>query len=102
VSVPVTDPAHRPNRSFEGPQHAPFPGYVQTDAQRDRWSVCAAICAHVSELFEPSGRPDPGFVWTGTRALYRTDIPTGDPDPDAPVPGDWHGPVLRQLGVAES
>ena len=101
MSEPVTDSPARGNRRMEGPQFAPIPGYVQTDAQRDRWYVCASIVTEMSAALEPSGEPDPRFVWTGTRALYRSDIPTGDPDPDAPTLGDWHGPALEAAAAGE-
>jgi hypothetical protein len=65
-------------RRMEGPQFAPFPGYVQTPEQRHRWEVCARASTLLSALHEPSGRPDSGFVWVTTRALYYSDIPTGE------------------------
>jgi hypothetical protein len=102
MSEPVTDPGGRENLALEGPQFAPLPGYVQTDDQRARWYVCAAIVAELSAALEPGGRPNPRFVWAGTRALYKTDIPTGEPDPDAPVPGDWHGQALEALARGEA
>ena len=64
-------------RGFEGPEFAPFPGYIQTPAQRRRWTVCARIVSLLSARFEPTGRPDSRFVWVGTRALYNSDTPTG-------------------------
>lgn len=101
VSVPVTDPEARLPRAFEGPRFAPFPPSVQTQEQRDRWYVCAAIVTHLSAQLEPSGQPDGRWVWTATRALYNSDIPTGEPDPDVEIPGDWHGPALEALAAAQ-
>jgi hypothetical protein len=95
----VVQPA---SRSFEGPQFAPFPDYAQTDEQRDRWYLCAAIVSAMSAQFEPSGRPDARFVWVATRALYKSDTPTGEIDEEtrAALPGDWHGPAMAALGVS--
>jgi hypothetical protein len=33
----------------------------------------------MSELCEPSGAADSQYVWFTTCALYKSDIPTGDP-----------------------
>lgn len=74
-------------RRMEGPQFAPFPGYVQTSEQRRRWEICADAATTLSTLCEPNGRPDSGFVWVTTRALYGSDIPTGELPPEGAVPG---------------
>lgn len=71
-----------PSRSFEGPEFAPYPGHIQTPEQRERWDVCAGIVSTMSSCFEPSGRPDPRFVWVGTRSLYKSDTPTGVATPE--------------------
>ena len=65
-------------RRMEGPQFAPFPGWVQTPEQRRRWELCAEGATVLSRLHEPTGRPDSRFVWVTTRALYNSDIPTGE------------------------
>jgi hypothetical protein len=74
----ATDNGYVLPRRMEGPQFAPFPGYVQTPEQRRRWEVCADAAATLSALHEPSGGPDSRFVWVTTRALYNSDIPTGE------------------------
>ena len=66
-----------------GPLHAPFPSYVQSEEERQRWRVCAALAIAASVECEPDGRPDARFVRYGTRGLYHSDMSTGDPDPEA-------------------
>jgi hypothetical protein len=56
-----------------------YPPYVRMAEQRERWDVCEEVAEATSRLHEPSGEPDRTFVWFTTRALYRSDIPTGTP-----------------------
>jgi hypothetical protein len=71
-----------PSRSFEWLAFASYPVYIRTPGQRERWDVCAGIVSTMSSWLEPSGRPDPRFVWVGTRALYKSDTPTGEATPE--------------------
>jgi hypothetical protein len=71
----ATDNGYVLPRRMEGPLYAPYPGYIQTPDQRERWDVCAEVVSTASSWFEPSGRPDSRFVWVGTRALYSSDTP---------------------------
>lgn len=66
--------------SLDGPPLAPYPPYVQTEAQRHRWDVAYEIAASASALYEADGRPDSRVTWYGTRALYNSDTPTGESD----------------------
>lgn len=54
-----------------------YPPYVQTAEQRERWDVCVEAAEATSRKSEPSGKPDKIFVWTCTRSLYHSDMPTG-------------------------
>jgi hypothetical protein len=78
-----------PSHPFAGPEFAPYPGYIETAEQRERWDVSAGIVSALSSRFEPSGRPDSRFVWMGTRALYKSDMPPGELDEMAVEPGSW-------------
>jgi hypothetical protein len=42
---------------------------------------CAGIVSTMSSWYEPSSRPDPRFVWVGTRAPYKSDTPTAEATP---------------------
>jgi hypothetical protein len=55
---------------------------VRTPADRARWDICLKTATAMSELCEPSGAADSQYVWFTTCALYKSDIPTGDP-PDS-------------------
>jgi hypothetical protein len=74
---------------FAGPEFAPYPGYIQTPEQRERWDVCAGIVSTLSSRFEPTGRPDPRFVWLATRSLYSSDMPPSELNELAIEPGSW-------------
>jgi hypothetical protein len=78
----TTDNGYLHLSSHDGPEFAPYPGYIQTPEQRERWDICAAIMSTMSSQHEPTGRPDPRFVWVGTRALYNTDAPMGEATPE--------------------
>jgi len=43
------------------------------------WDVSYAAAEATSALHDPSGVADSTFVWYATRALCRSDIPTGSP-----------------------
>lgn len=65
--------------SFDGPELAPYPPYVQTASDTKRWDAAYGIAEGLSRQFEPDGEPDPVWVWNTTRALYHDrSIPTGD------------------------
>jgi hypothetical protein len=66
-----------------GPLHAPFPSYVQSEQERQRWKVCAALALAASIERGPDGRPNSVFVWHGTRGLYHSEMSAGDPEPEA-------------------
>jgi hypothetical protein len=50
---------------------APHPPYVESAEERRRWDLCEAIA---EALF---GDLDRASVWMATRAIYRSDLPTG-------------------------
>lgn len=66
-----------------GPLHVPFPPCVQSEEERQRWKVCAALSIAASIEQEPDAVPDARFVWYGMRGLYHSEMSTGDPDPEA-------------------
>ena len=61
------------------PAGTPYPPYVRTAEDRDRWDICLKTARAMSELCEPSGVADTQYVWFMTRSFYKSDIPTGDP-----------------------
>ena len=62
-----------------GPGRHPVPA-VRADGARTRAAGTLPEDGDaMSELCEPSGVADSQFVWFTTRALYKSDIPTGDP-----------------------
>lgn len=69
-------------REMDGPEHAPYPGYVQTPEQRRRWDMCAHMVTELAAYYE-GGRADARFVWVGTRALYNSDIPSEQRTPES-------------------
>jgi hypothetical protein len=78
----TTDNGYVLPRRMEGPLHAPYPGYVQTEEQRRRWDMCAHMVTELSAHYE-GGRADARFVWVGTRALYNSEIPTSERTPES-------------------
>jgi len=78
---PSTQPQHRGrSRAAERPCGAqPYPPYVNTDSERRRWELSEQAAYR---LFEDVGA-DNVLIWTTTRSLYRSDIPTGVPDESA-------------------
>jgi hypothetical protein len=71
----VAEAVYEP-QSGAGPEGAPYPGWVATPEQRERWDVCHGIASHLSGLME-GGEPDQRFCWVAVRALYNSDVPTG-------------------------
>jgi hypothetical protein len=49
----------------------PYPPYIESAEERRRWDLCEGIG---EALF---GDLDPASVWLATRAIYRSDVPTG-------------------------
>lgn len=72
--MPAPDP-ERPDRGVAGPEGAGleprYPGFISTYAEMRRWELASTLAG---EIFGDFG--DPGIVWSATRALYDSDIPT--------------------------
>jgi hypothetical protein len=51
----------------------PYPPYIRTDAQRQRWDLAEALAVLIFE--DP---PCSGSSWLATRVIYDMDLPTGD------------------------
>ena len=75
------------------PSGTPRPPYVLSDEERRRWDLCVRLAEATWRRFEPSSPVDGNFMIQTTRALYRSDIPTG---PDEPAVGE------AAFAVAES
>lgn len=56
-----------------------YPPYAEPREQTRRWNLCEDTAEAMSAFFEPSGIADPVFVWSMTRTLYKSDIPTDEP-----------------------
>jgi hypothetical protein len=56
------------------------PPFVQTDEQRARWHVCLAAAVTIAQ----KTGADATFVFSTTRELFHSDLPTGSPDEVAP------------------
>ena len=64
-------------RAWESP---PTPPYVSSPEQLERWRLCEGIALETSRALERSGQPDLAFVFSATRSLYFSDIPTDAAD----------------------
>jgi hypothetical protein len=63
-----------------------YPAFVHTDEDKERWRLALDIASKISRDFEPSGNPDPQFVFYMSREVFFSDIPTGSPEDAAPPP----------------
>ena len=60
------------------PAQAHYPPFVSTAERRLRWDLCVAVAAQ--QLGEP---PDGAQVWSASRVLFHSAIPTSDAVPAA-------------------
>jgi hypothetical protein len=51
-----------------GPLRGPYPGYVQSEEEQQRWKLCGAIALAASMQFEPDGH---AAADAGTRLTSR-------------------------------
>jgi hypothetical protein len=60
------------------PEHA-LPPFVQRAEDRERWELAIAIPTKISEDNEPDECANSGFVWSTSRTIYNSDLPTRTP-----------------------
>lgn len=60
-----------------------YPPFVTNQEQRRRWDLCAKMAENMYADLEESLRRT--HVWSTTRALYSSDIPTDPPGVPTPV-----------------
>lgn len=59
-----------------------FPPYVTTPEEQRRWGLAKRAAEEMFRDLEPTQRAEQ--VWSATRALYTSDVPTGDPSETIP------------------
>jgi len=60
-----------------GEDDPPYPPYVVTEAERERWDLSEGIARLI---FDDAGEAQ---VWQATRSIFRSDFPTDPPPPDS-------------------
>jgi hypothetical protein len=64
-----------PNHVGDDPEHdVGYPPYVVTPEDEHRWDLCEKMSEDLFADLEPAQRREQ--VWSATRAMYHSDIPT--------------------------
>ena len=60
----------------------PYPPYVQTDEERRRWRLvtCSALLVYGYKVGQALSSGDRALIWYAQRALFQSDLATGDGD----------------------
>ena len=58
------------------PRQLPYPQYILTLEDRERWDLSVNIAKRTWELYE-DGPPTEQWMFSFTRSTFRSDIPTG-------------------------
>jgi hypothetical protein len=71
----MSEAAYVPKHTNDDPEHdAGYPPYVVTLEEKRRWDLCEQMSEALFADLDPGQRCEQ--VWSSTRALYSSDIPT--------------------------